>query len=121
MVGTRCGASDLGNPTGTRSTVSPIESKGPTKFFPTSLPKRGFSSEDKSMKIRPEEGLRLLPLLFLSVCLVVPGFSQAKKPPSRQPTTGVSAALTLSVEELKKLQAVLQTSKGDIVIEFFPD
>jgi cyclophilin family peptidyl-prolyl cis-trans isomerase len=73
------------------------------------------------MKIRPEEGLRLLPLLFLSVCLVVPGFSQAKKPPSRQPTTGVSAALTLSVEELKKLQAVLQTSKGDIVIEFFPD
>jgi cyclophilin family peptidyl-prolyl cis-trans isomerase len=73
------------------------------------------------MKTRLREDLRLLSLLFVSVSLAVPAFSQTKKPPVRQPAAAVPAASTMSIDELKKLQAVLQTSKGDIVIEFFPD
>jgi len=55
------------------------------------------------------------------VCFSLFGFSQGKKAPARLPAPGAPAAATVSVVELKKLQAVLQTSKGDIVIEFFPD
>jgi len=55
------------------------------------------------------------------LCFGVSGFSQAKKHPVRQTQASAPDTPPLSVEELKKLQAVLQTSKGDIIIEFFPD
>jgi peptidyl-prolyl cis-trans isomerase B (cyclophilin B) len=55
------------------------------------------------------------------LCLGAFGFSQAKKPAARQLAASAPVAPALSVEELKKLQAVVQTSKGDIVIEFLPD
>jgi cyclophilin family peptidyl-prolyl cis-trans isomerase len=91
---------------------------GQTNSFLPLFSKGNFSSEDKSMKTRPGEGLRLLSLLLVWVYLAGTGFPQAK---NRQPVAGVPAVPTLTIEELKKLQAVLQTSKGDIVIEFFPD
>jgi len=65
--------------------------------------------------------LKRLFSLFISLCLAETGLSQAKKPQSRQPSPGASSGPSLSIEELQKLQAVLQTSKGDIVLEFFPD
>jgi peptidyl-prolyl cis-trans isomerase B (cyclophilin B) len=55
-------------------------------------------------------------VLLLLLCVEVTGLSQAKRAPS-QP----APAPTFSLDELKKLQAVLETSKGNIVIEFFPD
>jgi peptidyl-prolyl cis-trans isomerase B (cyclophilin B) len=65
--------------------------------------------------------LKGLTALFISIGLAGTGLSQAKKPPSRQLSPAASPGPSLSIEELKKLQAVLETSKGDIVLEFFPD
>ena len=73
------------------------------------------------MRIRTRQGLRMLSFLFFSVFLARPGFPQAKKPQARPVSATAAPAQTWSLDELKKLQAVLQTSKGDIVIEFLPD
>src|SRR2546426_5445483 len=60
----------------------------------------------------------LLLLLLLLLCLRIEGFTQTKKASSR---TALASAPAFTIEELKKLQAVLETSLGNIVIEFFPD
>ncbi len=59
-------------------------------------------------------------VVVLSLSLFVTAPAQTRKPgtPASNPTLPVSS---LSVEELKKLQAVLETSMGEIVIEFFPE
>src|SRR5437763_13967193 len=59
-----------------------------------------------------------LMLILLLSCLNLEGFPQAKKASSRAVAASASA---FTIEELKKLQALLETSLGNIVIEFFPD
>jgi peptidyl-prolyl cis-trans isomerase B (cyclophilin B) len=67
-----------------------------------------------------KESCRIISLLCLAPGLL---WGQTSPPPaksaSRAPVTPAGASL--SIEEIHKLQAVLETSMGNIVIEFFPD
>jgi cyclophilin family peptidyl-prolyl cis-trans isomerase len=58
-------------------------------------------------------------LLAVHLFLVPGSFPQTKK--SRPVSAPASPSATFSQEELSKLQAVLETSLGQIVIEFYPD
>jgi cyclophilin family peptidyl-prolyl cis-trans isomerase len=58
--------------------------------------------------------------LLLWLCLAASGMTQDKKP-SKSAASTVAPMSSFSVEELKKLQAVLETSMGEIVIEFYPE
>jgi len=62
-----------------------------------------------------------LMLILLLSCLNLEGFPQAKKASSRAVAASTPSASAFTIEELKKLQALLETSLGNIVIEFFPD
>lgn len=59
-------------------------------------------------------------LWVLVLFLKLNALSQAKKP-SPRPTTNSARQTALSKEDLSKLQAVLETSLGNIMIEFYAD
>ena len=60
-------------------------------------------------------------LILTLLLLCLEGLPQSKKAKSRAVPASAPSVQTLSIEELKKVQAVLETSLGNIVIEFFPD
>ena len=58
--------------------------------------------------------------VLLWLCLATGGIAQDRKP-AKPSGAAVTPTSSLSVEEFKKLQAVLETSMGEIVIEFYPE
>jgi cyclophilin family peptidyl-prolyl cis-trans isomerase len=65
---------------------------------------------------------RVLIAFFMTLFLAAALFPQARKPAPIRPASPASPPEpAFSVAELKKLQAVLETSQGEIVIEFYPD
>ena len=63
----------------------------------------------------------LLLLILLLLCLKIEGFPQGKRASSRAVSASGPSAPVFTIEELKNLQAVVETSLGHIIIEFFPD
>src|SRR6185503_20106443 len=101
----------------------------PTRVQLSSQTKPSKGRRGRQIHPRKRACCSLFMVLMLGCSIVIPGFAQVRQRPARPdpaaspktPVPSLPPVPSFSPEELQGMQAVLETSQGQVVLEFYAD